>query len=126
MVSRPPILLSENTHYFNWYIELFDSPIFMGVFFSFLIQLTANLPIGTKSDLREDPRTKRDRVRIVRPEEGFEICKRIKAHMFQECSSKTLKGVDEIFQEAARYFLYHSSPSKKSKSKGKNKGCVML
>ncbi len=82
--------------------------------------------LGTKSDLRDDPGVRKQKLRTVKPEEGFEIGKRIKAYMFLECSSKTFNGVDEVFEAAARYFLYYSAPIKKTKSKGKNKGCVML
>jgi Ras family protein A len=63
--------------------------------------------------LREEKlssREKKYKTKNVRTDEGEEIARRMKAHMFLECSCKTFEGVDEIFHEAARYFLHHEGP----------------
>ncbi len=51
------------------------------------------------------------------------MAKRMKAHMFLECSCKTFEGVDEIFHEAARYFIHHEGSKIERKNCCK---CILL
>ena len=53
---------------------------------------------GIKKDLRENWRN------LVNFQDGLEMSKRIQAKRYLECSCKTLEGVEEIFQEVAKYF----------------------
>lgn len=84
--------------------------------------------IGTKIDLREDKvtnsRDKKYKVKNIKTEDGMEMAKRMKAHAFLECSCKTFEGVDEVFFEAARYFLHHPTTSRKRDKNGCT--CMLL
>lgn len=53
--------------------------------------------VGNKNDLRDG--VKRDR--LVKDEDGRLMCKRIRAHMFFECSAKSGDNVREVFESAA-------------------------
>ena len=60
-----------------------------------------NIPIilvGTKVDLRQDKRYKKS---VSTYNDGISLARRIKARKYLECSSKTLVGLDSVFQEAA-------------------------
>ena len=80
------------------------------------------LLIATKKDLRNDPATKanlaRDKLDIVRNEQGRTMSEKVGAYSYLECSAKTREGVREVFDAATRAAL--------SKRKKGRKGCILL
>ncbi|KAF8343438.1 GTP-binding protein Rho3 [Amanita rubescens] len=65
--------------------------------------------IALKCDLRDDPHVKerlqRYGTRPVQYEEGVAVARRIRASRYLECSAKHNRGVNEVFNEAARVSL---------------------
>jgi len=62
--------------------------------------------VALKCDLRDDPDLQRRLAKYgARPceyEEGLAVARRIRASRYLECSAKHNRGVNEVFQEAAR------------------------
>ncbi|GAA5872348.1 hypothetical protein JCM3774_003352 [Rhodotorula dairenensis] len=62
--------------------------------------------VALKCDLRQDPKTRSALAeygeRPVEYEEGLAVARRIRASRYLECSAKYNRGVQEIFEEAAR------------------------
>ena len=85
-----------------------------------------NVPIilvGNKKDLRNDENTKKELAKMrqapVKTEEGEEICDKINANAYMECSAKTKENVREVFYEATKAAL-------KRPKKNKKRGCSIL
>ena len=80
------------------------------------------LLIATKKDLRNDPATRdvlrREKLEVVRPEQGKAMAEKVGAYAYLECSAKTREGVREVFITATRAAL------QKKKSRGKM--CTLL
>jgi len=81
-----------------------------------------NVPIilvGNKKDLRNDENTKRELAKMkqapVKTEEGAEICDKINANCYMECSAKTKENVREVFYAATKAALEKPKKGKKSK-----------
>jgi Ras family protein A len=55
--------------------------------------------------------------------QGEEVCKKIGAHKYLECSAKTNEGVREVFEHATRAALMTKKGGRSSRSRG---GCVVL
>ena len=79
-----------------------------------------NIPfllIATKKDLRNDPATRqvlrRDKLEVLKPEEGRTMMEKVGAWQYLECSAKTREGVREVFITATRAAL-----QKRSRRKG--------
>ena len=71
-----------------------------------------NVPIilvGNKKDLRNDDNTKRELAKMKREpvtgEEGSVMCEKINGYVYLECSAKTMEGVRDVFEMAARAAL---------------------
>nr|XP_046232372.1 rho-related GTP-binding protein RhoG-like isoform X6 [Scatophagus argus] len=84
-----------------------------------------NVPIlllGTKSDLRDDQgvleKLRESNQTTITQQQGTMMAKQIKAVKYLECASINLDRLDEVFDEAVRAFLRHSSTT--------NKPCVLL
>lgn len=80
------------------------------------------LLIATKKDLRNDPATRqalgRDKLDVIRPEQGKAMAEKVGAYAYLESSAKTREGVREVFITATRAAL---------QKKGRRKGfCTML
>ena len=75
------------------------------------------LLISTKKDLRNDPATKlaleREKMYIIRPDQGKSMAEKVGAYSYLECSAKTREGVREVFDTATRAALQ----KKKSRSR---------
>ena len=80
------------------------------------------LLIATKKDLRNDPATKsalaRDKLDVIRSDQGRNMGEKVGAYAYLECSAKTREGVREVFDAATRAAL-----SKKNKRRGM---CALL
>jgi len=78
--------------------------------------------VGCKSDLRDDPKTMEElhktSQRPVTQAQGEEVCKKIGAYKYLECSAKRNTGVREVFETATRAALL-------TKRK-KDKKCLIL
>jgi len=100
-----------------------------------------NIPhflVGTKVDLREEkhPDPHSGKYEPISPQQGEQMAKEIGAIKYMELSSKTGKGVSELFNEAVSTVLKEtaeaSSPSSSSSSgstktkKKKQNGCMLL
>jgi len=78
-----------------------------------------NVPIilvGNKKDLRSEESNRKDgknKVEIVKHEDGKAMAERIGAYAYIECSAKTKDGVREVFETATKAALQ----SKKKKNK---------
>lgn len=79
---------------------------------------TPILLVGTKTDLRDDPRQD-----IITEREGKQLKKKIKAEGYMECSAKKMIGIDEIFVEAIRLT---NGNGQKPAGKEKKGICVLL
>ena len=80
------------------------------------------LLIATKKDLRNDPAIKqvlmREKLEVIRPEQGKAMAEKVGAYAYLECSAKTREGVREVFITATRAAL---------QKKGRRKGfCTVL
>ena len=80
------------------------------------------LLIATKKDLRNDPATRqalgREKLDVIRPEQGKAMAEKVGAYAYLESSAKTREGVREVFITATRAAL---------QKKGRRKGlCTML
>lgn len=80
------------------------------------------LLIATKKDLRNDPATRqalgRDKLDVIRPEQGKAMAEKVGAYAYLESSAKTREGVREVFITATRAAL---------QKKGRRKGfCTLL
>nr|XP_020495401.1 rho-related GTP-binding protein RhoG-like [Labrus bergylta] len=78
-----------------------------------------NVPIllvGTKSDLRDDQevleKLREKNQTTVTQQQGSKLAKQIKSVKYLECASINQQGLDEVFEEAVRSFLSHSSITK--------------
>lgn len=78
-----------------------------------------NVPIlllGTKSDLRDDQevleKLRAQNQTTVTQEQGTRMARQIKAVKYLECASINQDGLDEVFDEAVRAFLSHSTTTK--------------
>ena len=75
------------------------------------------LLIATKKDLRNDPATKaslaRDKLEVIRPEQGKAMADKVNAYAYLESSAKSREGVREVFLTATRAAL-----QKKNKRRG--------
>eukprot|EP01117_Protostelium_nocturnum_P017477 TRINITY_DN710_c1_g1_i1.p1 TRINITY_DN710_c1_g1~~TRINITY_DN710_c1_g1_i1.p1 ORF type:complete len:185 (-),score=55.84 TRINITY_DN710_c1_g1_i1:226-780(-) len=69
--------------------------------------------VGTKNDLRGQGQEGPE----VTPAQGEELCKKLKAAKYMECSAKTSSNLKEVFDQAVMASL---RPPKKSK------GCILL
>lgn len=80
------------------------------------------LLIATKKDLRNDPATKsnlaRDKLEVIRHDQGRAMAEKVGADSYLECSAKTREGVREVFDAATRAAL--------SKRNRKRKMCTIL
>ena len=81
-----------------------------------------NVPIilvGNKKDLRNDEKTKSELSKMkqqpVTTEEGSNICEKINANCYMECSAKTKENVREVFYQATKAALEKPKKGKKSK-----------
>lgn len=94
--------------------------------------------VGTKYDLRTDPKvledlTKKNLAPITK-EQGMQLCKEINATSFNECSALTQHGLKPVFDAAARAFVGSNSPSGTSSDangtngirKPRKRNCVIL
>ena len=77
---------------------------------------------ATKKDLRNDPATRqalgRDKLDVIRPEQGKAMAEKVGAYAYLESSAKTREGVREVFITATRAAL---------QKKGRRKGfCTLL
>lgn len=65
--------------------------------------------VGNKKDLRDDQGIKETLAKVnqspVTSEQGRAMCERINGHVYLECSSKTMEGVRNVFETAARAAL---------------------
>jgi len=93
-----------------------------------------HLLVGTKIDLRESkaPDPNSGKYEPITTEQGKVMADEIGAIKYMEVSSKTSKGVNEVFNEAVELVLKEregndsgSAPTKTSKKK-KRDGCVLL
>ncbi|KAL1412492.1 Rho GTPase protein rac1 [Vanrija albida] len=86
--------------------------------------------VGTKLDLREDPQTiQRLRERRFSPitySMGLQLAKEVGAVRYVESSSKTQKGLKNVFDEAIRAVLTPQDRSPNSKPKNRKRNCVIL
>lgn len=87
--------------------------------------LCPNVPIlllGTKSDLRDDQevleKLREQNQTTVTQQQGTTMARQIKAVKYLECASINQDGLDEVFDEAVRASISHSTASKKP--------CVLL
>jgi len=80
--------------------------------------------VALKCDLRDDPHVKerlqRYGTRPAQYEEGVAVARRIRASRYLECSAKHNRGVNEVFNEAARVSL-----STRPKGPGKE-SCIIM
>ena len=81
-----------------------------------------NVPIilvGNKKDLRNDEKTKFELSKMkqepVKTCEGSEICDKINAHCYMECSAKTKENVREVFYQATKAALEKPKKNKKTR-----------
>ncbi|KAL9979225.1 hypothetical protein ACROYT_G016856 [Oculina patagonica] len=79
-----------------------------------------NVPIilvGNKKDLRDDQETKEKLSKLgkapVTSEEGRAMCERINGYAYMECSAKTMDGVRDVFETAARAALTYEPPKQR-------------
>ncbi|XP_071318138.1 rho-related GTP-binding protein RhoG-like [Trachinotus anak] len=108
--------------------SIVDPTSYKNVKLKWLPEVTHHCPkvpillVGTKSDLRDDQevlqKLKEQNQTPVTQQQGTALAKQIKAVKYLECASINQVGLDEVFDEAVRVFLSHSSPAKKS--------CVVL
>ncbi|WWC98399.1 hypothetical protein V866_005290 [Kwoniella sp. B9012] len=87
--------------------------------------------VGTKLDLREDPvtlqRLKERRFSPITYQMGAQCARDVGAVKYLEASSKTQKGLKNVFDEAIRAVLQPSiGPMNPGGSKKKKKQCVIL
>lgn len=87
-----------------------------------------NVPIvlvGNKKDLREDPSTIKELARLkqapVKYDEGQQMCTRIGARHYIECSALSGDNVRKVFEMATREAI-----AKKSRPKNKPKYCSLV
>jgi Ras-related C3 botulinum toxin substrate 1 len=97
-----------------------------------------NIPhilVGTKIDLRESkaPDPNSGKYEPITTEQGKAMADEIGAVKYMEVSSKTGKGVNEVFNDAVDMVLKereghgeNQAPAKSSKKKSKKEGCVLL
>jgi len=75
------------------------------------------LLIATKKDLRNDPATRqallREKLEVIRPEQGKAMAEKVGAYAYLECSEKTREGVREVFITATRAALQKKGRRKK-------------
>jgi len=75
------------------------------------------LLIATKKDLRNDPATRqvllREKLEVIRPEQGKAMAEKVGAYAYLECSAKTREGVREVFITATRAALQKKGRRKK-------------
>ena len=71
-----------------------------------------NVPIilvGNKKDLRNDRNVINELWKLkqapVTSKEGFKMCRKIKGHLYLECSAKAMEGVRDVFETAAKVSL---------------------
>uniref|UniRef100_A0A6B2LKC0 Uncharacterized protein n=1 Tax=Arcella intermedia TaxID=1963864 RepID=A0A6B2LKC0_9EUKA len=90
---------------------------------------TPFLLVGTKRDLREDSETLRKleakQQAPISWDQGVEMAQKIKAVQYIECSSITLWGVKQLFEEAAKISLSLTAPKEKENKKDNN-NCVIF
>jgi len=83
--------------------------------------------VGTKSDLRSDPKTIKELqskgLQMVASEEGRNMGGQIKAVKAMECSALTQEGLKTVFDEAIRAGLQKGNKQKKS---GGDSCCIIL
>jgi len=83
--------------------------------------------VGTKSDLRSDPKTLKELqskgLQMVTAEEGRVMGTHIKAVKSMECSALTQEGLKTVFDEAIRGGLQKGNKQKKS---GGDNCCIIL
>jgi len=81
--------------------------------------------VGTKSDLRDDPKViaklKETGQSPISLQQAEDLRKKIKGVKFIECSAKAQNGVKAVFDEAIRAHLFG-----KSNPQGGKKGCLLL
>ncbi|XP_062381434.1 rho-related GTP-binding protein RhoA-A-like [Sardina pilchardus] len=74
--------------------------------------------VGTHKDLRNNDHTLRELAKIkqqpVKQEEGRDMANRINAFGYMECSAKTMEGVREVFELAARAALHGGKRHRKN------------
>jgi len=105
-----------------------------------------NIPhilVGTKIDLREEkhPDPNSGKFEPINPDQGQKMANEINAVKYMEVSSKTGKGIQEIYNDAVNMVLKEregnsggssDNTNKSNKSQGKSKGkkkeggCVLL
>jgi GTPase SAR1 family protein len=87
-------------------------------------QNVAMVIVGTKCDLRDNTEfienLKKQGEGIVERGKGEDLCKKVKAYSYRECSAKADKGVKEVFTDAVTAGNTSNSGSKEKK------GCYLL
>lgn len=82
--------------------------------------------VGTKTDLRQDPETRRmlamQGLKPISFEQGTQVAREIGASRYIECSAKRSEGVIELFDQALR----ESMKRKLRSFVKKRKNCVLL
>ncbi|GAA5992058.1 hypothetical protein JCM10908_000722 [Rhodotorula pacifica] len=95
--------------------------------------------VALKCDLRADPRTQSKLAeygeRPVEYQEGLAMARRIRASRYLECSAKYNRGVQEIFEEAARVSIVaprrgetrgSTSNGRHSEGDKEDRGCMVM
>ncbi|XP_071318116.1 rho-related GTP-binding protein RhoG-like isoform X2 [Trachinotus anak] len=103
--------------------SIVDPTSYKNVKLKWLPEVTHHCPkvpillVGTKSDLRDDQevlqKLKEQNQTPVTQQQGTALAKQIKAVKYLECASINQVGLDEVFDEAVRVFLSHSSANMK-------------
>ena len=70
--------------------------------------------VATQLDLREE-KTKSDGKKFVSKSDGEKVARSIKAVKFLECSARTQKNMEAVFDEAVRAGLYKTKKKRKHK-----------
>eukprot|EP01113_Clastostelium_recurvatum_P000507 TRINITY_DN10233_c0_g1_i1.p1 TRINITY_DN10233_c0_g1~~TRINITY_DN10233_c0_g1_i1.p1 ORF type:complete len:454 (+),score=64.62 TRINITY_DN10233_c0_g1_i1:62-1363(+) len=91
---------------------------------------TPFLVVGMKSDLREDADTlaqlKERGLRCVTEEEGHVMARKLGAVKYMECSSKTQKGLRDVFEESMRCVFNHDATEGARGAANTKRNCIIL
>ncbi|KAI9637140.1 P-loop containing nucleoside triphosphate hydrolase protein [Dioszegia hungarica] len=116
--------------------SLVSPPSFENVRTKWLPEITHHCPntplilVGTKLDLRDDPvtlqRLKERRFTPITYSMGMQCAREVGAIKYLEASSKTQKGLKNVFDEAIRAVLQPAGDRAGAANKRKKKNCVIL
>ena len=103
------------------------------VSFKWVPEITHHAPetpfilVGTKIDLRQNNREEIEKLQIIplQTEDGETLANKIEAAGFVECSSLTLDGLTNVFDEAIR-IANKSTNGNKEKKRSRTKHCQIL